>query len=295
MTDNYLTTGNPTVSVMIPWDCKNNCPFCVSKKEYQTYEMNVDRVRNSLDKMLRNNYWCDVVFTGGEPLANLSELNNLLNIVKIKQADNKSRHHVYINTSLPPSSTAEFGRLCSWLKENESYIDGLNISHHLKNWTHTTDDFDEKLEILNELTSVRLNCVLYGNPTRVEIVDYINKYAYNYNYKIQFRKDYTTVTEENLYQFDSDRYYRLFKELSEEVKCPNVKIEGSNFRWNYRFLPNCSYHVTLPYSTMEVMHEGEYYQHINDIIIRPNGDITTDWNDYGEKLDIEKWRSRERL
>ena len=35
--------------------------------------------------------------------------------------------------------------------------------------------------------------------------------------------------------------------------------------------------------------ENEKYIEINDIIIHPNGMIVDDWNEYGSKLDIEKY------
>ena len=35
----YITReGGATVTMMVPWDCNNNCPFCVNKKEYADME-----------------------------------------------------------------------------------------------------------------------------------------------------------------------------------------------------------------------------------------------------------------
>ena len=33
---NYVTrNGGATVTVFVPWDCWNNCPFCINKEEYK--------------------------------------------------------------------------------------------------------------------------------------------------------------------------------------------------------------------------------------------------------------------
>ena len=35
MTHPYKTReGGATVTVFVPYDCQNNCPFCINKKEY---------------------------------------------------------------------------------------------------------------------------------------------------------------------------------------------------------------------------------------------------------------------
>ena len=32
----YMTReGGATVTVFVPYDCKNHCPFCINKQEYQ--------------------------------------------------------------------------------------------------------------------------------------------------------------------------------------------------------------------------------------------------------------------
>ncbi len=36
MSKKYMTReGGATVTVFVPYDCKNHCPFCINKQEYQ--------------------------------------------------------------------------------------------------------------------------------------------------------------------------------------------------------------------------------------------------------------------
>ena len=30
--------GGATVTIFVPYDCKNNCPFCINKEEYASLE-----------------------------------------------------------------------------------------------------------------------------------------------------------------------------------------------------------------------------------------------------------------
>ena len=265
-----------TISVMVPWDCNNNCPFCVSKAEYRNCKFNMELTKQNLNKYCYIKECSDVVFTGGEPLANLNNLNEL---IKVIPKDN--RHKIFINTSLPPMELKDFTNLivniANWSKpghwDYNTRLRGLNISHHIGNYTKIDENFDEKIQALSEITSVRLNCVLYDNPnlTEDDVLRYIEKYS---DYNIQFRKDYTTVTLENLYDLANDKWFNFFNKLGKDQQ----SIEGSNFRWNYRPTDKISYHVTLPYSTVN----GQ----VNDVVIHPDGSIRTDWEKHSPLLDL---------
>ena len=68
------------VTVFVPWDCNNNCKFCTTKHEYKSlYPMsnldeNMNKVKQSIRKMTNNDFVTDVVFTGGEPFADVELL-----------------------------------------------------------------------------------------------------------------------------------------------------------------------------------------------------------------------------
>ena len=60
----YLVT-NPkgaTVTIFAPYDCKNNCPFCINKREYKddpTFD--IDKVEESMMTMNALTPNCDFV------------------------------------------------------------------------------------------------------------------------------------------------------------------------------------------------------------------------------------------
>ena len=80
MTHPYKTReGGATVTVFVPYDCQNNCPFCINKKEYADCSgFSLDKILDSIRVMDSITPRCDFVFTGGEPLANLNALQRML-------------------------------------------------------------------------------------------------------------------------------------------------------------------------------------------------------------------------
>ena len=88
-----------SVTVYVPWNCTNKCAFCSSKKDYNIIKSNYDKVKEQLKK-IRNSLTDIIVFTGGEPSADVEKLKELVSIV-----DNKT---VYINTTLPKKNSKEF-------------------------------------------------------------------------------------------------------------------------------------------------------------------------------------------
>ena len=104
MTHPYKTReGGATVTVFVPYDCQNHCPFCINKQEYAdctgfSLEKIIDSIR-TLDAITPR---CDFVFTGGEPLADLDALQQMLDAIP-------TTHKVYINTTFPvqPGCSAE--------------------------------------------------------------------------------------------------------------------------------------------------------------------------------------------
>ena len=94
----YITReGGATVTVFVPYDCTNKCPFCINKQEYADKTgFNLDEIVRSIKIMSAMTPECDFVFTGGEPLADLDGLQIMLNAVA-----EHGNHKVFINTSLP--------------------------------------------------------------------------------------------------------------------------------------------------------------------------------------------------
>ena len=70
MSNPYKTReGGATVTVFVPYDCHNNCPFCINKKEYADCSgFSLEKIIESIRTMDSITPYCDFVFTGGEPL-----------------------------------------------------------------------------------------------------------------------------------------------------------------------------------------------------------------------------------
>ncbi|MEG1594223.1 MAG: 4Fe-4S cluster-binding domain-containing protein, partial [Oscillibacter sp.] len=67
------------MTIFVPYDCRNNCPFCINKGEYANLEgFSAEKICESIQRMHAITPRCDFVFTGGEPLANLASLQRML-------------------------------------------------------------------------------------------------------------------------------------------------------------------------------------------------------------------------
>lgn len=291
-----------TITIFAPYDCNNNCPFCVNKKEYkENPTFDLDKVLESLEKLHNITPRCDIVITGGEPFADVKKLKKIL--IKIWQLNKNSLrpHKVFINTTLPLINGSYYPAL-DVIGEFKNTITGLNVSRHIKNYVD--NGADGIFEFLNDITSVRINTVL-NNTT--EASDYI-KVVYD-RYKcypavkgFQVRDDYTQITESNLYIPSDEMIEFLYiHRLIDSPTMPEAKqfynenmIYSNDFRWNVKINDKISYHRTLPYSCIEGSDRFEEWwcKEINDIIINPRGEILDDWNEYGKLLNLEAYKNR---
>ena len=267
-----------TVTIFAPYDCGNNCPFCVNKKEYkENPNFNLAEVINSIVRMDWITPNCDYVITGGEPLADLDKFELL--VLKIKELNLKgSNHKLFINTTLPIKKE-DIDRINKF----KDTITCINISRHINKYVKECDDeFIRLLEV-----PVRINCVLYTEKEALYANKLIDRFKDFENVTgIQFRDNYIGVGTNNLYNFyDNERLNNLLKVLG--VKFDNTKIHFNSFRWDYKVLetPLVKFHRTMCYS--KVRHSDSV--EINDVIINPRGDILDDWNEYGELLNLNEY------
>ena len=87
--------GGATVTVFVPYNCHNHCPFCINKAEYEDMTgFSEEAICQSIRLMDSLTPFCDFVFTGGEPFANMDSLQRMLDCIPVT-------HKVYINTTLP--------------------------------------------------------------------------------------------------------------------------------------------------------------------------------------------------
>ena len=80
-----------SLTVFVPWDCGRNCPFCTTKSEYSLkysaakLDYYFERQKESLRRMLEYGFVDSIVFTGGEPLADVRRLGELVDIVRYQK------------------------------------------------------------------------------------------------------------------------------------------------------------------------------------------------------------------
>lgn len=276
MSNPYITrNGGATVTVFVPYDCGNKCPFCINKQEYENTEgFSVEKICASIGAINEITPECDFVFTGGEPLANLEALQTMLDCIP-------KTHRVFINTTLPVMKSYTPEQVVDFLNRNEEKITCINVSRHLKKYVVEGGD-----EIFAKIRAPkRINCVLFGGFTEAGIAGFVDRFR-GIGLPIQFRSDYTQTTPENLYDEKDDEIFAVLDRLY-GLRCSS----GCRIRCNYSFgdgEPDISYHKTLPYSTMTVERSGQSMDILYDLIIKQNGDLHSDWT--GVPLSLEGYR-----
>ena len=271
--------GGATVTVFVPYDCNNHCPFCINKREYaDMHGFSLEKICDSIrliDSITPN---CDFVFTGGEPMANLESLQTMLDCIP-------TTHRLFINTTFPVMNDYSTEEMLAFAERNKHKISCFNISRHMKKYVEESPD-----EVIARIpTKKRVNCVLYKNYPADQLTAFADRFG-EYKIPIQFRYDYTETTPENLYDESNDhilsdlKHYLTYKGL-----------DGCRMRCGYHFEykgNHLTYHKTLPYSTIiEKGDDGITYAILYDILIKQTGLIVSDWTDDRPPLDIEAYRN----
>ncbi len=270
--------GGATVTVFVPYDCNNHCPFCVNKDEYADTEgFSVEKIRDSIRQMDAITPYCDFVFTGGEPFANLDSLQLMLDTVP-------ATHKVYINTTLPVSDCPSEADIAAFTERNRDKITCINVSRHMQRYVEESNDgLFSRLAV-----PFRINCVLYKDYPAQQLVPYLERFLEIPGASIQFRFDYTATTPENLYDQADDRILKDLKAIA-----PYTGLDGCRMRCGFHFDykgMELTYHKTLPYSTIVERDpaDGVTYDILYDILIKQNGDLHSDWD--GKLLDVERYK-----
>ncbi len=269
--------GGATVTVFVPYDCQNNCPFCINKKEYADCSgFSVEKIIESIKVMDAITPYCDFVFTGGEPLADLISLQRMLDTIP-------ATHKIYINTTFPVQKHTSAAEMLAFTEKNKDKITCMNISRHLQKYVEESAD-----EIIAQIACrKRINCVLYRNYPAQKLTEYVERFL-PYNIPIQFRYDYTETTPENLYEEESDKILQDLKAQFTYKGLDGCRMRNG-FHFEYKGL-HMTYHKTLPYSTIvEKGDDGVTYDILYDILIKQNGDIHSDWT--GVMMDVEAYRN----
>ena len=270
--------GGATVTVFVPYDCKNRCPFCINKGEYADLTgFSPEKICRSIRRMDAITPYCDFVFTGGEPLADLDCLQVMLDQIP-------TTHRVFINTTLPVSENQSEADILAFAERNKKKITCVNVSRHMQKYVVESND-----SLLARLpVPFRVNCVLYKNYPAEKIVPYLERFRAIPGASIQFRFDYTATTPENLYDEDNDKILRDLRKIAVYTGLDGCRMR-CGFHFNYRGM-ELTYHKTLPYSTVVERDpsNGVTYDILYDILIKQNGDIHSDWT--GVPLDVEAYK-----
>lgn len=282
-------TNGATATIFVPYDCNNNCPFCVNKRDYKEKykEKSLEKVIDSMCEIDSITPNCDFVFTGGEPFADIDALYEMLKLIVIFNCIKGHHHRIFINSTLPNFNEFETRmqayHLLNVYKEN---ITGINVSRHLLPYVKECNDF-----ILTDIRqrfgiNIRINTVVYNEKELTRLPAHLERFK---DFDVQVREDYTKCTLENLNDLSTGILPRVLKEMGTTLDESNFLFRN-DFRWNYLLQSRdngtrVTIHRTLPYSTIKYGEDEE----INDIIIEPNGRILTDWNDYGHELDLMEY------
>ena len=270
--------GGATVTVFVPYDCGNHCPFCINKGEYADLTgFSADKICKSIDVMDAITPQCDFVFTGGEPFADLHTLQKMLDHIP-------TTHKVYINTTLPVSKNHTEEDIVEFTRRNRDKITCINISRHMQRYVvESNDSLLSRLEV-----PFRINCVLYKNYPAEQLTPYLERFLPIPGANIQFRFDYTATTPDNLYDRENDRILADLQGIARYTGLDGCRMR-CGFHFDYKGM-ELTYHKTLPYSTITETDpaDGITYDILYDILIKQNGDIHSDWT--GVMMDVEAYR-----
>ena len=252
---------NLALTVFVPYDCRNKCPFCLSKETYRTRRPSKDNVKYQLKRVLTEfNYPIkDIVFTGGEPMEDVDGLKELIDLVP-------SQYNIYINTTFTNRNIDEFVGFV-----NECFkIKGINISRHCETYEQdcallcdiATDD---KISMIQK--PVRVNCVV-KNQDISKVIERWNGTGVH----LYFRKDFGIEQD--------------FTELHNPYDELTMKLIAGGFTFKSHTQCNvCDTTIFEKNGQIVAYHKGQKnssiqtgkHLEINDLIIDQTGLFTFDW------------------
>lgn len=256
--------NNLALTIMIPFDCPNNCPFCESKKEYAKNRPHISEVINAIKHFFRDNNTLDVpevVITGGEPMANMLVLKSIINVIP-------SDKDIYINTTLIKHNFDAFVNLVN----NEPQIKGISVSRHYATYERDCKMLhgivpDDYFDLITK--PVRINCVV---NSKTNIYEIMNRWE-GRNVELSFRENFNTMTAEELHNPYSGYLLTLATGLR-YIGHTQCKVCDTT---TFKSLGGLTvrYHKGVK-NTFIHLEKNKY--EINDIIIRQDGKMFCDWD-----------------
>ena len=253
--------NNLAATIYVPYDCDNNCPFCTSKIEYRQHFPNVGRIVQALKSLVDNPLIQDIVFTGGEPLANMTILKMLVDITR-----NKGKN-VFINTTFPKDSHDSLFYLLE-----EGNVSGINISRHESSYEQDSKLFYNIAPdwLISKISvPVKINAVVTNVDSFItKLPAMINRWN-KPNIRLCIRHDFRTITFTNLHTLTDDPILNyLIQNYSFESHTFCDVCDTVNFE------EGISYHRGMEHSSIKM---GDTVI-VNDIIVFPDGFIAYDWD-----------------
>lgn len=253
--------NNLAATIYVPYDCDNNCPFCTSKIEYRQHFPNIGRIVQALKSLVDNPLIQDIVFTGGEPLANMTILKMLVDITR-----NKGKN-VFINTTFPKDSHDSLFCLLE-----EGNVSGINISRHESSYEQDSKLFYNIAPdwLISKISvPVKINAVVTNVDSFItKLPTIINRWN-KPNIRLCIRHDFRTTTFTNLHTLTDDPILNyLIQNYSFESHTFCDVCDTVNFE------EGISYHRGMEHSSIKM---GDTVI-VNDIIVFPDGFIAYDWD-----------------
>ena len=243
--------SNLALTVFVPYNCKNNCPFCTSKQMYNGELASMDFFVENIKKLGNLSLIRDIVFTGGEPFADLDKLQILIDVA------HSTGKNIFINTTMPD---------VDFINRNKHKINGISVSRHIK--VKTQEDLDTCLNKIK--IPVRINSVLF-NVTKDDASE-VAKFILHYRkFPINFREDYRNVTIATLKNVVDNEFINL---LANDLGLTYYYGGGCQVCNDDVFEGNIHYHRGLEYNSFVI---GQTTV-VNDVIIYPTGEICYDWD-----------------
>ena len=286
------------LTVFVPWDCGLHCPFCTTKAEYgklypaSRFEKNFERVKESLKRLLEYGFFNEIVFTGGEPLADVDHLEELVSLVRGQR--------VYINTTLnlderKAEEAIRFLQRAHDAAHGNEKVGGISVSLPYADVRMTNSRGFANLKRLMEAMQClsfnwcRINSVVRGTETPEQIRAFVEdlrqirgKGPCNI-WSVNLRKDYTTCDQSNLNDCFDPTLQTLMSmpELTYLghggcLVCRNdvFAIESkSRMATDPSEIPRLTYHRGVENTSVRY---GDFMI-VNDIIVKPDGEIRYDW------------------
>ena len=278
------------LTVFVPWDCGHHCPFCTTKHEYATkypaekIDYFFTRQKESVRRMLEYGYVDSVVLTGGEPLADVTRLDELIGMIRESNNDIK----IYVNTSLnladeQEARAIEYLNLCG---AREDKINGISVSLPYAD----VEMFNAKgYAALKRLVSakpwpynfIRVNSVIRGNEGSGQIRKFISAILELRRasgvWSINFRKDYSECTQANLNDCHDPLMDTLMgmEDLTYQGHGGCLVCRNDVFWPKDDFMHRITYHRGVEQTSL---HYGDLLV-INDFVIKQDGEIRYDWTE----------------